>query len=167
MANARVRSAKAPGTSATAVEQQLCSNGYQRVTLNRAGGIISLTTTRRCFNRAQRRALAARDGGCVIPGCHTPAWACEAHHVPPWEHVQTTDVNGGVLLCWYHHRTIDTSGWHIRIHRGAPEVMPPPGLGPQKWTPVTKSPTRLTQRLKDRQRTGTPARASESGAAPP
>ena len=33
---------------------------------------------------AQRRALAARDRGCIIPGCGIPAEACQTHHVEDW-----------------------------------------------------------------------------------
>ena len=113
------------------------------------GKVYRLGTTERTFNRAQRRALAVRDGGCIICGL-APQYT-EAHHVIPWAVEQRTHVDNGVLLCWYHHRTIHTSGWQIRMIDGAPEVKPPPGLGPPDWRPAPGSRVRqtaaITQRL--------------------
>jgi hypothetical protein len=130
-----------------AVEQHASANGVQHVTLAANGRVIGIGTPERRFNRSQRRALAARDGGCIIPGCDTPAWATEAHHVIPWWHGGATHTDNGVLLCWFHHRSIDSSGWRIRMIGGAPEVMPPPGMGPQQWRASTVSPTRRAAAL--------------------
>jgi hypothetical protein len=56
-------------------------------------------------------------------------------------------VRNGVLLCWFHHRTIDTSGWGIRMLRGVPHIRPPAWLDPGGgWRPITKSATRLADR---------------------
>lgn len=82
--------------SMRAVEQHASANGIQRVTLAANGQVVGIGTTERCFNRAQRRALAARDGGCIIPGCGTPAWATEVHHVVPWWHGGATHTDNGV-----------------------------------------------------------------------
>ncbi|MFB6611238.1 DUF222 domain-containing protein [Agromyces sp. NPDC056379] len=133
--------------SMRAVEQHASANGIQRVTLAATGRVVGIGTSERCFNRAQRRSLAARDGGCVIPGCDTPAWATEVHHVVPWWHGGATHTDNGVLLCWFHHRSIDSSGWRIRMANGAPEVMPPPGMGPQQWRASTVSPARRAAAL--------------------
>jgi hypothetical protein len=133
-----------------AVRQLCCTNGTQPLHLASTGRILRMGTVERTFNRAQRRALTVRDGGCIIPGCPTPAWACEAHHVLPYEIDPRTHVDNGALLCWFHHRTIETSGWQIRMIHGTPEVMPPHGLAPQAWTPSTKSPIRLGRQLRDR-----------------
>ncbi|RXZ49345.1 HNH endonuclease [Agromyces fucosus] len=133
--------------SMRAVEQHASANGIQHVTLAANGGVVGIGTTERCFNRAQRRALAARDGGCIIPGCDTPAWATEVHHVVPWWHGGATHTDNGVLRCWFHHRSIDSSGWRIRMNDGTPEVMPPPGMGPQRWRASTVSPARRAAAL--------------------
>ncbi|MBC7442992.1 MAG: HNH endonuclease, partial [Ramlibacter sp.] len=63
------------------------------------------------------------------------AW-CEVHHVIPWVHHGPTDLDNGVLLCWFHHHSIETSGWLIRMVRGKPEVMAPVGYGSARiWVP--------------------------------
>ncbi|MEB0005098.1 HNH endonuclease signature motif containing protein, partial [Cryobacterium sp. RTC2.1] len=87
---------------------------------------------RRYFNRAQRRAITARDGGCIIPGCKAPAHWAEVHHVKPWAKDGPTNVDNGVLLCWFHHHTIDTSGWEIRMVKGSPQVRAPGLIDPQR-----------------------------------
>ena len=42
---------------------------------------LAVGRTARTATPAQRRALAARDRGCIIPGCAIPAEACQTHHV--------------------------------------------------------------------------------------
>ncbi|HEY5222796.1 MAG TPA: DUF222 domain-containing protein, partial [Microbacteriaceae bacterium] len=73
--------------SMRAIKQFACTGGRQPILLNNAGGILALYTEQRCFNRTQRRAIAARDGGCcIIPGCDIPASWSEVHHVIPDRH---------------------------------------------------------------------------------
>ena len=69
--------------------------------------------TARTATLAQRRALAARDRGCVIPGCSIPAEACQAHHLVDWAAGGPTDVSNMALLCWGHHRQVDLRMWTI------------------------------------------------------
>jgi hypothetical protein len=71
------------------------------------GRPLNLGRSQRLFSAAQRIALAARDGGCLIPGCDRPPSWCEAHHIDEWEkHSGRTDVDAGVLLCRHHHRWV-------------------------------------------------------------
>jgi len=69
--------------------------------------------TERTATAAQRRALAARDRGCIIPGCGIPAEVCQTHHVADWAAGGSTDVPNLVLLCWAHHRQVDLRMWTI------------------------------------------------------
>ncbi len=125
-----------------------CGGVVQRVAVGATGRIRRLGSEERVFNRHQRRAIALRDGGCAIPGCHVPAAWCEIHHVV--EHAQggPTHTDNGVLLCWFHHRFIDAGPWRIRMNNGVPEVLPPPWYDPdQAWRATTKSPTRMLERI--------------------
>ena len=102
-----------------------CSGSLQRVTTNSSGRITSIGTEERLFNRHQRRAIALRDGGCVIPGCTVGAAWCEVHHVTEHARGGATHTDNGVLLCWNHHRFLDKNGWSVRMNTGVPEVRAP------------------------------------------
>ncbi|MDI2097604.1 HNH endonuclease signature motif containing protein [Ruicaihuangia caeni] len=124
-----------------------CNGGIQQAIVNAHGGIVSLSTPQRVFTPQQRRAITLRDGGCVIPGCSITAAWCELHHVTPASHGGPTSVENGVSLCYFHHRTIDTSGWQISMRHGTPWVKPPPWLDPTgTWRPSTKSRIRIAMR---------------------
>ncbi|MGY4857610.1 DUF222 domain-containing protein [Cryobacterium sp. AP23] len=120
--------------SMTTVNQMIDNGGMQPVYLATNGAVLALGRKTRFFNRAQRRAITARDGGCIIAGCTSPAQWAEVHHVVPWYKGGPTNVDNGVLLCWYHHHTIETSGWEIRMVTGVPQVKAPAWIDPTgKW----------------------------------
>lgn len=121
-----------------------CAGVIQRVSLDATGRVRRLGTEERVFNRHQRRAIALRDGGCIIPGCTVPPAWCEIHHVTEHARGGPTHTDNGVLLCWHHHRFIDTGPWRIRMNRGVPEVLAPRWHDrDQTWRPTTRSPARL------------------------
>lgn len=107
-----------------------CAGGVQRVLFDPEGRIIGIGVTDRLFTTQQRRAITLRDRTCVIPGCDVPATWCEIHHVHPHSEGGPTHTDNGVALCWFHHRTIDTSGWDVRMHNGRPHIR-----GPAWWDP--------------------------------
>ncbi|MEB0003566.1 DUF222 domain-containing protein [Cryobacterium sp. RTC2.1] len=121
------------------VHQRICDGGFQGVLFGENNQVLKLGPERRYFNRAQRRAITARDGGCIIPGCKAPAHWAEVHHVKPWAQDGPTNVDNGVLLCWFHHHSIDTSGWEIRMVKGSPQVRAPGLIDPQRlWRPPNR-----------------------------
>jgi len=107
-----------------------CAGGVQRVLFDERGQIVSIGTTARIFTTIQRRAIQLRDQECVIPGCHVPATWCEIHHVQEHAIGGPTHTSNGVALCWHHHRTLEVSGWQIRMRHGTPEIR-----GPHWWDP--------------------------------
>ena len=78
---------------------------------------LAVGRTQRTATPAQRRALAVRDRGCVIPGCQIPAEACQTHHLQEWAAGGDTSVSNMALLCWSHHRQVDLRMWTIQPHR--------------------------------------------------
>lgn len=109
--------------------QAACTGAIQRVLFDH-GRIVGTTVTDRVFTVHQRRAIIARDGECLIPGCHVPASWCEIPHVVEHATGGPTDTDNGVPLCWWHHRSLDRSGWEIRMAGGTPQVR-----GPAWWDP--------------------------------
>jgi len=130
--------------------QQLRCHGTTITTLfGQHGEILHHGKTKRLATRRQRRALAARDGGCIIPGCTTPPSRCQAHHVTPWVSENyppgKTDIDNLALLCPFHHATIHTSAWQLVMLKGKPHVRPP------SWHDPDRTPRPTGQR-----RTGRP-----------
>ena len=113
----------------SAVTQFACAGGIQKLLL-REGKILSLWAPERCFTAQQRRAIAGRDRTCVIPGCRVPAGWCEYHHVIEHSRGGPTHTSNGAAVCWYHHQSIDTGAWAIRMHNGKPQVRAPRWIDP-------------------------------------
>lgn len=111
--------------SRAAVERLIETNGHQEVALDDAGAIVGVGSVQRTFTGRARRAIMARDGGCVIPGCGIPAGWTEIHHVVPDRHGGPTHTSNGVCLCWWHHSTIETGPWRLRMQNGIPQIRGP------------------------------------------
>jgi hypothetical protein len=110
------------------------------VLLNPSGGIVSYGRSRRLATAAQRRALAARDGGCSFPGCTIPASWSETHHVQAWADGGNTDLDNMTLVCGYHHREFSGRGWDCLMINGVPHWRPP------AWADPDRKPRRNTTR---------------------
>jgi 5-methylcytosine-specific restriction protein A len=86
---------------------------------------LDLGHDHRLFSRAQRLALAERDGGCA--GCGLDVAYTQAHHVFWWKRDNgPTDLNNGVLLCPPCHTRVHDDGWTIQIRDGQVWFTPPP-----------------------------------------
>jgi hypothetical protein len=109
-----------------------CDAVLQRVVLDQDGAIVEMRSPQRLANRAQRRALAARDRGCAFPGCGAPPSACEAHHVIWWTRGGETIITNLVLLCPRHHTEIHAGDWNVAIRGGVPWFTPPRWLDPDQ-----------------------------------
>ncbi len=120
--------------SIATVERIACAAGTVALLVgaaaDNAGQPLNLGRERRLFSRAQRLALAARDGGCRWPGCERPPSWCEAHHIEHWQRDGgRTDVADGVLLCRHHHLLAHNNGWEI-TRAGPRYLLHPPGSPP-------------------------------------
>jgi hypothetical protein len=137
--------------SIAVARQVACTGAVQRVTTGAGGRILAIDIVDRVFAAHQRKAITLRDGGCIIPGCHVPASWCEIHHVAEHSRGGPTHTDNGVLICWYHHRTLDSSGWKVRMRNGIPEVRGPCWWDASaRWHAVTKAPIRLSRALRAR-----------------
>ncbi|KQO10192.1 hypothetical protein ASF06_08330 [Agreia sp. Leaf244] len=118
------------------VDQLRCHGDTITTVFGDHGEVLHHGKTKRLATRRQRRALAARDGGCVIPGCAAPPSRCQAHHVTPWVSEDyppgRTDIDNLALLCPFHHATIHTSAWQLVMIHGKPHVRPPSWQDPNR-----------------------------------
>ena len=124
-----------PGTLA----RLACDAILQTALLAPGGAVLNLGRTVRTATLAQRRALTARDRGCIIPGCTTPPTGCDAHHLTYWRHGGSTDIDNLALLCPAHHTAVHTRTWTIHVHDHLPWVRPPTWLDPHQ--PLTRNTT--------------------------
>ena len=73
---------------------------------------LSVGRKQRTVSTSIRRALWARDRGCVFPGCHHQRFV-DAHHVKHWAKGGETTLENLVLLCDAHHRLVHEGGFGI------------------------------------------------------
>ncbi len=107
-----------------------CDSLMQKVLLSSGGAVLDLGRDTRTVSRAQRRALNARDRGCVIPGCSAPPQYCEAHHVVWWRNNGRTDIDNLALVCGRDHNLIHLGVWELTMINGVPWARPPSWLDP-------------------------------------
>jgi hypothetical protein len=88
-----------------------CAAGLIATLIDSLGVPLAMGRMIRTANRAQRRALALRDGGCIFPGCAAPVRWCDAHHLVEWDHGGPTDIDNLALLCRRHHGVVHRTGW--------------------------------------------------------
>ncbi|MGA6128264.1 MULTISPECIES: DUF222 domain-containing protein [unclassified Microbacterium] len=124
------------------VDRAHCTGGRIRIEVDAAGTPLAVGRDERLFTRAQRVALAARDGGCLWPGCERPPSYCEAHHSVPWSEGGRTDTDEGVLLCRFHHLLLHNNGWRIERVEAGFVLHAPPGSGREPVPLRSKSPLR-------------------------
>ncbi|WP_430647429.1 DUF222 domain-containing protein [Agromyces sp. GXS1127] len=92
---------------------------------------LDLGRSARLFTRAQRLALAERDGGCAC--CGQNITYVDAHHIRWWERdAGPTDLSNGVMLCSFCHHRIHREGWAIRAGRSEVWFIPPPHVDPAR-----------------------------------
>jgi hypothetical protein len=126
------------------VERQICVSGTIPIEFGRDGNVIDLGREARLFTTHQKIALAARDGGCMFPGCDRPASWTEAHHIRHWSRDGgNTDLADGILLCRHHHMLVHNNHWEIIRKHAKYWLIPPPDVDPKQHPRelVTKSAT--------------------------
>lgn len=95
--------------------------------------VLDVGRDQRFATPAQRRALAERDRGCLVPGCGAPPEGCDAHHVVHWADGGPTDLANLVLLCPAHHSAAHAGRWQVRTGTdGIPLVVPPAWVDPAR-----------------------------------
>jgi hypothetical protein len=95
--------------------------------------VLDLGRKQRLFSRAQKLALAERDGGCAWNGCPHPPSYTEAHHIHWWDNDRgNTDLDNGILLCSSHHHRVHHDKWDIQVRDNLPYFIPPKHIDPHR-----------------------------------
>jgi Domain of unknown function (DUF222) len=97
---------------AETVRRYACDSAISRIT-GLAELEAEITHAARTTPPSTRRALVARDGHCVFPGCDRPAPWCQCHHLKFWGEGGPTKLGNLGLLCTAHHRRVHEEGWTL------------------------------------------------------
>ncbi|MEU4192600.1 DUF222 domain-containing protein [Kribbella sp. NPDC026611] len=139
--------------SAATVRRLACDAKVLPLVLGSNSEPLDVGRSERLVTRAMRRALNARDRGCVI--CGAPPLNCDAHHLTSWIDGGETSVNNLALLCRRHHLATHTGEWTITLTNGVVQVsrptwsdppsrprrhLPPPNLIPWATQPRATTP---------------------------
>ncbi len=103
------------GRSSLPIEsvKRLCCDGDAVVIVeNEEGEPLSVGRKTRTVPTAIKRALRARDRGCLFPGCHHKRFV-DAHHIKHWSAGGETSLDNLILLCSRHHRLVHEGGFRI------------------------------------------------------
>ena len=134
----------------TAAEQLLCDAQLTAVLFDGKGRLLDANDAAEQWTRKQRRAIAARDKGCVFPGCGRPPRHCDIHHLHHRNRGGPTRTSNGAMLCRFHHRLLHHHGWTLTVEdghwiatdphgttwTGRPARLPTPGPDPDRRSPT-------------------------------
>ncbi|TCM49150.1 HNH endonuclease signature motif containing protein [Kribbella sp. VKM Ac-2568] len=124
------------GLSAGAIRRLACEAQIIPIVLGANSEPLDVAMAQRFVNRAIRRALNARDKGCVV--CKAPPIFCDAHHLISWIDNGPTALTNLVLLCRRHHIDTHHRHWTITFHHGTVTVARPAWAEPGPTTTRTR-----------------------------
>ncbi|NIK57735.1 HNH endonuclease signature motif containing protein [Kribbella shirazensis] len=135
------------GLSAATIRRLACDAKVIPLVLGAHSEPLDVGRCERLVTRAMRRALNARDRGCVV--CGAPPVMCDAHHLISWIDGGETKVTNLALLCRRHHVDLHNGHWTITITDGIVHVArptwadPPPSGFPKPPVGLRKPPSDL------------------------
>ena len=122
-----------------------CDTRVIPVVMGGPGEVLDVGRATRTIPPAIRRALIARDQGCVWPGCDRAPMHCDGHHIEHWLDDGPTSLINLALLCHSHHHRLHK--YNLMLH--PPKAPAPPGEG---WTVTPAPPRRARTPATDRVR---------------
>jgi hypothetical protein len=116
------------GLSAATIRRLACDAKIIPLVLGSKSEPLDVGRAQRLVTGAMRRALNARDRGCVV--CGAPPVQCDAHHLQSWIDGGATAVSNLALLCRRHHVDLHDGEWTITITDGQVHVARPSWADP-------------------------------------
>jgi hypothetical protein len=95
-----------------------CDASVSRLVTGPASEPLDIGRASRSIPVPMARQLIVEDRHCRWPGCQSPAWACEGHHVKWWSspYCGETKLSNLILLCWHHHHLLHKDrGWLLTL----------------------------------------------------
>jgi hypothetical protein len=131
------------GAAFTAAKTRMlaCDSTVVRIVFGPDSVPMDLGREFRLVPKHLRRAVEARDRGCVFTGCPAPAHWCDVHHVVHWIDDGETSLENSALLCERHHTQVH-HGFTISRADGRWHTYRPDGteiltdLRPRRCTPL-------------------------------
>jgi hypothetical protein len=108
LANGKGRS----GLPIESVKRLCCDSDTVVIVDDENGEPLNIGRKTRTVPTAVKRALWARDKGCVFPGCRHKRFV-DAHHIEHWSAGGKTSLDNLMLLCSKHHRLVHEGGFRI------------------------------------------------------
>jgi len=100
---------------ASVLKRIACDCDIRRVIFGPEAQVLDVGRTYRVVPSHIRTAVIARDRNCTYPGCDQPPERCEVHHaIRHWADGGETSTQNAALLCWHHHKVVDTTGITMR-----------------------------------------------------
>ncbi|MFF0269144.1 DUF222 domain-containing protein [Kribbella sp. NPDC004536] len=140
------------GLSAAAIRRLACDANVIPIVLGSNSEPLDVGRCERLVTKPIRRALNARDRGCIV--CGAPPVMCDAHHVIHWLDGGSTTITNLALLCRRHHVDVHNDRWTITITNGQPHVTrptwadPPPLRRPRTATGNPLRPSGTSERAR-------------------
>jgi Domain of unknown function (DUF222) len=103
---------------AATARQLACDASVSRLITGPPSEPLDIGRASRSIPTAMARQLIVEDQHCRWPGCQSPTWSCEGHHVVWWAgpYRGRTKLTNLALLCWYHHHLVHKDiGWHLQL----------------------------------------------------
>ena len=119
------------------INRLACDSIMHRVVFGPDSVPLDVGRAKRFVTPAMRKAIEARDLGCVFPGCDRPPHWCDAHHIVHWIDGGETTVLNLVLLCRHHHTLIHDHGWRLEGEPGSLSFYRPDGT---EWSELPPEP---------------------------
>lgn len=121
--------------SLAAAQRLACDCELTMIGADTHGAPLTVNTSRRFASDKHRIGLAGRDRGCAFPHCNRPVSWTQAHHIVPWQHHPSTQIDNLVNLCHYHHVAVHHHGWDVVMGQDRfPVFRPPTQIDPlRRW----------------------------------